>query len=83
MSSYIIAGSANKPETGQCEHIANLIKSYYKNIDFRIIIKHPKEWENYIHEILRIYGFKKKFDPIVFTLDGKLIGGIDGFRELA
>lgn len=83
MSSYIIAGSADNPETGLCEHIANEIKSYYQNIDFRIIIKHPKEWDNFIHEILRIYGFKKMYDPIVYTLDGKLIGGLEGFRNLA
>lgn len=37
----------------------------------------------YKKKVLRIYGFKKLHNPIVYTLDGKLIGGIDGFRELA
>jgi hypothetical protein len=32
---------------------------------------------------MRIYGFKKMHDPIVYTLDGKLIGGIEGFKKLA
>ena len=37
----------------------------------------------YSVQVLRIYGFKKLHNPIVYTLDGKLIGGIDGFRVLA
>lgn len=77
MSSYTVAGSADIENTGICETIANEIKKFYKNIDFRIIIKHPSEWEEYIHEIRRTYGFKKQLNPIIFTLDGKLIGGIE------
>lgn len=34
-------------------------------------------------QICRIYGFKKPYNPIVFTLDGKLIGNIKDFRLLA
>ncbi|KAL4481467.1 hypothetical protein ABPG74_007556 [Tetrahymena malaccensis] len=83
MSSYTVAGSADNEDTAFCETIANEIKKFYKNIDFRIIIKHPKEWEEYIHEICRTYGFKRKINPIIFTLDGKLIGGIDQFKEMA
>ena len=83
MSSYIIAGSSDKQELGECEVIANLIKSSYKNIDFRIVMKNPDEWTDHIQNVLRIYGFKKLYNPIFYTLDGKLIGGIDGFRVLA
>jgi len=34
-------------------------------------------------QILRTYGFNNKLNPIIFTLDGKLIGGIDQFIEMA
>lgn len=83
MSSYIIAGSSDKNELGQCEHISNAIKSFYRNIDFRIVIKHPSEWNDHIQNVLRIYGFKKMSNPIIYTLDGKLVGGFDGFLALA
>ena len=58
----------------QCEEIAGRIKSKYKNIDFRIVIKHPSEWEEYLQQICRIYGFLKKSNPIIYTFDGKIIG---------
>jgi len=34
-------------------------------------------------QILRTYGFKNQLNPIIFTLDGKLIGGIDQIIEMA
>ncbi len=63
----------------QCEEIARRIKSKYKNIDFRIVIKHPTEWEEYLQQICRIYGFLKKSNPIIYTFDGKIIGNKEAF----
>lgn len=79
MSSYIIAGSADNPDTALCEEIAKRIKAKYSNIDFRIIIKHPSEWENHLQEVCRIYGFRHKPNPIIYTFDGKIIGDKDAF----
>lgn len=67
----------------KCEEIARRISSKYKNIDFRIVIKHPSEWELYLQEICRIYGFLKKSNPIVYTFDGKIIGGRENFVQTA
>ena len=58
----------------QCENLANMIRIYYKDISFKIVLKDPSEWEQYIDEICRIYGFKTKSNPIIYTTDGKLIG---------
>ena len=63
----------------QCEEIARRVKSKYKNIDFRVVIKHASEWEDYLQEICRVYGFLRKSNPIVYTFDGKIIGGKDHF----
>ena len=43
------------------------------------MIKHPSEWEDYLQEVCRIYGFLRKSNPIVYTFDGKIIGGKDNF----
>ena len=51
-----------------------MIRIYYKDISFKIVLKDPSEWEQYIDEICRIYGFKTKSNPIIYTTDGKLIG---------
>lgn len=67
----------------KCEEIARRIKAKYKNIDFRIVIKHASEWDDYLQEICRIYGFLKKENPIVYTFDGKIIGGKENFLNTA
>lgn len=74
MSSYIIAGSADKFDTSECENLANMIRSFYPDISFKIVLKDQSEWEHYIDEISRIYGFKVKSNPIIYTIDGKFIG---------
>ena len=43
------------------------------------MIKHPSEWEDYLQQICRIYGFLNKSNPIVYTFDGKIIGNKDAF----
>ena len=67
----------------KCEEVARRIKAKYKNIDFRIVIKHASEWEDYLQEICRIYGFLNKSNPIVYTFDGKIIGGKEQFLNTA
>lgn len=83
MSSYIIAGSSDKFDTSECENLANVIQKYYPGISFKIVLKDQSEWELYIDEISRIYGFKVKTNPIVYTIDGKLIGDRVAFLQLA
>ena len=34
-------------------------------------------------QIYRIYGFKKKYNPLIFSLDGKFIGNLENFKSLA
>lgn len=58
----------------KCENLANTIRMFYPDISFKIVLKDISEWEQYIDEVCRIYGFKSKSNPIVYTMDGKLIG---------
>ena len=45
------------------------------------MIKHPKEWDEYITEVCKIYGFKKKLNPTGFTKEGRYIGGYEDILE--
>ncbi|CAD8078990.1 unnamed protein product [Paramecium primaurelia] len=83
MSSYIIAGSSDKVDTAECENMANLIRQYYPEISFKIVLKDLTQWEQYADEICRIYGFKQKSNPIIYTMDGCLIGDRNAFISLA
>ena len=46
------------------------------------MLKDISEWEAYIDEICRIYGFKTKSNPIIYTLDGSLIGDRQQFLAI-
>jgi len=45
-NSTSLVGDACNPEA------TNLIKSSYKNIDFRIVMKHPDEWTDHIQNVI-------------------------------
>lgn len=51
MSCIIVAGSADNETTALCEFIADKIKLVNSNVDFRIVIKHPKDWPSHIAEV--------------------------------
>lgn len=61
----------------QLENRCNKVRRAYKGIDFRIISKHPSEWEEYISNICKIYGFKRKENPTSFTTGGRYVGGYE------
>ena len=67
MTSYIVAGSAKNKQLSEVENLCTRLKGVYRDIGFKIISKHEKDWENYITQICKIYGFKDKLDPICFT----------------
>ena len=65
MTSYIIAGASDNDLTtrvlflskkeviylSQCEFLSIEVKENFPNIDFRMIIKDPKEWDTYIKDV--------------------------------
>lgn len=57
--------------------MCNKIRRVYKGIDFRIVGKHASEWEDYIGNISKIYGFKRKENPTAFTNEGRYVGGYE------
>lgn len=48
-------------------------------------IKDPSEWSEFVDSICRSYGFSKKTCPLVYTIEGTLIGDgrafVDHVRE--
>jgi len=81
MISYVIAGSSSNPKLAEVENLCIKMKGTYRDIQFKIIAKHEAEWNDYIRQICRIYGFKVQLDPICFTPQGKLIGDAEQFKK--
>ena len=82
MIHYIITGSSDSPELSELENLANIVRSSFKHIKVKVIIKHPIEWPQYLTEICKIYGFKEKLNPICFTPEGILVGGTEEFKQM-
>jgi hypothetical protein len=44
------------------------------DVTVQFVIKDPTEWTDFVDGVCRSYGFDKKTCPIVYTLEGTLIG---------
>lgn len=47
----------------------------------QIVIKDSSEWKEFLNSVCRSYGFEKKSCPIIYTLEGTLIGSGADFVE--
>ncbi|CAE8591130.1 unnamed protein product, partial [Polarella glacialis] len=85
MSSYIIAGKADDPSFARAEYAAKQVLALYPNIFMRFEMKHPDEWRDFINSICRKYDFAHYpadfSGPLVWTLEGSLIGGSADFVQ--
>lgn len=44
------------------------------DVDVKYVIKDNTEWKEFVDSVCRSYGFEKKTCPLVYTLEGTLIG---------
>ncbi len=65
----------------ECEIIGEFLKENCNDVNVQVVIKHKSEWIKFIDSICRNYGFGRKSCPIVYTLEGKLIGDTSAFVE--
>lgn len=51
------------------------------DVSVKFVIKHEKEWHDFIDATCRSFGFYEKTCPIVYTIEGTLIGDGANFVE--
>lgn len=51
------------------------------DVTVKYVIKDTSEWKEFLDSVCRSYGFDKKSCPIVYTLEGTLIGSGSDFVE--
>lgn len=51
------------------------------DVSVKVVIKDPSEWTEFISDLTRVYGFENVYSPIVYTLEGRLIGGAKEFQN--
>jgi len=50
-------------------------------VSVKIIIKHQSEWNDFLDATCRSYGFYEKTCPLVYTIEGRLVGDGASFVE--
>lgn len=78
MANYIIASTPDNPKLSHCQLLAEFAMANAPDVSVTCIIKDKSEWEDFVDAVVRSYGFDYKSDPLIYTLQGDLIG--DGER---
>lgn len=81
MSNYIIAGEAGTSDLVDCEYLGKKLEASTPSTCVHVIAKHSSEWNEFLKKICNSYGFKESSSPIIFTVDGQLIGDKQAFKE--
>eukprot|EP00931_Biecheleriopsis_adriatica_P090206 TRINITY_DN64231_c0_g1_i1.p1 TRINITY_DN64231_c0_g1~~TRINITY_DN64231_c0_g1_i1.p1 ORF type:complete len:539 (-),score=130.03 TRINITY_DN64231_c0_g1_i1:30-1646(-) len=85
MSSFVIAGKADDPSFARAEYAAKQVQAIVPNIHVRLEMKHPDHWKEFFNTICRQYDFAYYSEdfagPLVWTLEGDLVGGSADFVQ--
>lgn len=83
MSSIVIASKSNSLYLAEWEVLAEFLAKNLPNFQYSVIKKHKNEWEKFLNSLKESFGFKRKWCPIVFTVEGELIGDVGEFYDYA
>lgn len=65
----------------QCQLLGEYLEKNCPDVSVKFIIKHQSEWADFITATCRSYGFYEKTCPLVYTIEGTLIGDGASFVE--
>ena len=82
MTSIIITGRPNSEEMSECILVAENISNMYPSSRFTVVLKSPKEWDQYCEDLCNLFGILKKTHPLILFSNGKKIGGAQDFFKL-
>ena len=74
MSNYIVASKSNNSKLAECQILGEFVEINAPDIQIKTIVKDKSEWAEFQDSVCRTYGFEKKCCPLVYTLEGTLIG---------
>ena len=95
MVTYVVASKSNQPYLAevrrpksllisvfmQCQLLGEYLEKNCPDVSVKFIIKHQSEWADFITATCRSYGFYEKTCPLVYTIEGTLIGDGASFVE--
>jgi hypothetical protein len=86
MVTYVVASKAQANHLSDCQLLGEYLELNCPDVSVKYVIKDNSEWPDFIDAVVRSYGFASKTCPIIYTLEGTLIGDgpefIDHVREI-
>jgi hypothetical protein len=79
MVTYVIASKANHPFLAECEALGEFLETNCLNVTVKTVIKDRSEWKGFLDSCCKSYGFTKRSCPIIYTIEGTLIGDCGSF----
>eukprot|EP00032_Breviata_anathema_P001029 JZ551330.1.p1 GENE.JZ551330.1~~JZ551330.1.p1 ORF type:complete len:140 (+),score=4.30 JZ551330.1:85-504(+) len=79
MTEYCVAGRSDCVEFAKCEYIVNYLHKNLPVFSCNVVRVHPPHWMSFIEDLAKTYHFTRvqKTSPVVYTTQGKLIGGAE------
>jgi len=81
MVTYVIASKASQPYLAECQMLGEFLEENCPDVSCKFVIKHSDDWSAFIDATCRSFGFYEKTCPLVYTIEGKLIGDGASFVE--
>lgn len=82
MSQIIIASKANSFHLAEAQVLAEFCRENCPSFEYKVLMKHKNEWNSFAVALKNSYGFSKLCCPLIFTVEGWLIGDINDFKEM-
>ena len=74
MTTYVVASKANQPYLAECQILGENLMKNTPDVCIKTVIKDAAEWDVFVDSVCRSYGFVNKTCPLIYTLEGTLIG---------
>jgi hypothetical protein len=81
MVTYIVASKSNQPYLAECQILGEFLEAKCPDVSVKIVIKHQTEWNDFLDNTCRSYGFYEKTCPLIYTIEGRLVGDGASFVE--
>jgi len=81
MVTYVVASKAHQPYLSECQILGEYLNKNAPDVSVQFVIKDSSEWKEFLNSVCRSYGLEKKSCPIIYTLEGSLIGSGADFVE--
>ena len=81
MTTYVVAATPDKTKLAQNMILGEFLEKNCPDVSVQMIVKDDSEWEKFVDNLCRSYGFESKPNPIAYNLEGTYIGDGADFIE--